>query len=159
MGLDCAIEYQRCDMSWRPKREKLDPNQASATDFAVLQDGNFYVSGEAGARKSVVLAGSGATGSDMVATVDYHSSGGYENLRGAKPVGGVETMAMPQRDDPPSRCALRMTSTIEAIKRLDACGRLRALLQRPATQARLRLGRWRLKSAEVWYNFTMSGKE
>ena len=26
-------------------------------------------------------------------------------------------MAMPQRDDPPSRCALRGTSTIEAIKR------------------------------------------
>ena len=34
--------------------------------------------------------------------------------------GGVETMAMPQRDDPPSRCALRRTGTIEAIKRLDA---------------------------------------
>ena len=46
-----------------------------------------------------------ATGSDMVATV----AGGYENLRGANPVGGVESMAMPQRDD-----------TIEAIKRLDA---------------------------------------
>ena len=29
-------------------------------------------------------------------------------------------MAMPQRDDPPSRCALRRTSTIEAIKRLDS---------------------------------------
>ena len=29
-------------------------------------------------------------------------------------------MAMSQRDDPPSRCALRRTSTIEAIKRLDA---------------------------------------
>ena len=29
-------------------------------------------------------------------------------------------MAMPQRDDPPSRCALRRTRTIEAIKRLDA---------------------------------------
>ena len=28
-------------------------------------------------------------------------------------------MTMPQRDDPPSRCALRRTSTIEAIKRLD----------------------------------------
>ena len=50
---------------------------------------------------------SGATGSDMVATVDYHSSGGYENLRGVNPVDGVETVAMPQRDDPPSRCALR----------------------------------------------------
>ena len=43
-------------------------------------------------------------------------------------------MAMPQRDDPPSRCALRRTSTIEAIKRLDACGRLRAL----------RVRRWRI---------------
>ncbi len=29
-------------------------------------------------------------------------------------------MAMPQRDDPPSRCALRRTGTIEVIKRLDA---------------------------------------
>ena len=29
-------------------------------------------------------------------------------------------MAMSQRDDPPSRCTLRRTSTIEAIKRLDA---------------------------------------
>ena len=29
-------------------------------------------------------------------------------------------MAMLHRDDPPSRCALRRTSTIEAIKRLDA---------------------------------------
>ncbi len=28
-------------------------------------------------------------------------------------------MAMPQRDNPPSRCALRRTSTLEAIKRLD----------------------------------------
>lgn len=26
-------------------------------------------------------------------------------------------MAMPQRDDPPSRCALRRTSTIEALNR------------------------------------------
>ena len=51
-------------------------------------------------------------------------------------------MAMPQRDE-----------TIEAIKRLEppsrvrygapgTCGCLRALLQRPATQARLRLGRY-----------------
>lgn len=56
----------------------------------------------------------GATGLDMVATVDYHSSGGYENLRGANPVGGVETMAMPQRDD-----------TIEAIKRLEPPSRVR----------------------------------
>ena len=29
-------------------------------------------------------------------------------------------MAMPQRDDPPSRCALRRTSTIEAIVRIGA---------------------------------------
>ena len=34
-------------MSWLPKREKLDPKQASAIDFAVAQGGNFYVSGEA----------------------------------------------------------------------------------------------------------------
>ena len=54
-------------------------------------------------------------------------------------------MAMPQRDDPPSRCALRRTGTIEAIKRLEppsrvryggpgACGRLCAL----------RVRRWRI---------------
>lgn len=42
-------------MSWLPKREKLDPKLVSAIDFAMAQDGNFYVSGEAGARKSVVL--------------------------------------------------------------------------------------------------------
>jgi len=42
-------------MSWLPKTEKLDPKRASAIDFAVAQDGNFYVSGEAGAGKSVVL--------------------------------------------------------------------------------------------------------
>ena len=41
------------------------------------------------------------------------------DARGADSIGGVETMAMPQRDDPPSRCALRRTGTIEAIKRLD----------------------------------------
>ena len=44
------------DMSWLPKREKLDPKQASAFDFVVAQGGNFYVSGEAGPGKSVVLA-------------------------------------------------------------------------------------------------------
>ena len=33
-------------MSWLPKRAKLDQKQASAIDFAVAQDGNFYVSGE-----------------------------------------------------------------------------------------------------------------
>ena len=34
-------------------------------------------------------------------------------------------MAMPQRDDPHSRCALRRTSTIEAIKRLEPPSRVR----------------------------------
>ena len=42
-------------MSWLPKTEKLDPKRASAIDFAVAQDGNFYVSGEVGTGKSVVL--------------------------------------------------------------------------------------------------------
>ena len=40
-------------MNWFPKREKIDPKLVSAIDFAMAQDGNFYVSGEAGARKSV----------------------------------------------------------------------------------------------------------
>lgn len=35
-------------MSWLPNGEKLDPKQASAIDFAVARDGNFYVSGGAG---------------------------------------------------------------------------------------------------------------
>ena len=43
-------------MSWQPKRDKLDPVQASAVDFAVAQEGNFYIKGEAGTGKSVVLA-------------------------------------------------------------------------------------------------------
>ena len=34
-------------------------------------------------------------------------------------------MAMPQRDDPPSRCALRRTGTIEAIKKLESPSRMR----------------------------------
>ncbi len=34
-------------------------------------------------------------------------------------------MAMPQRDDPPSCCALRRTSTIEAIKKLEPPSRVR----------------------------------
>ena len=42
-------------MSWLPKRDKLDPVQASAIDFAVAQEGNFYIKGEAGTGKSVVL--------------------------------------------------------------------------------------------------------
>ena len=64
-------------------------------------------------------------------------------------------MAMPQRDD-----------TIEAIKRLDAlleyavmhgdeeeAERIREELRRLTVD-----GRWCLKSAAVWYNFTMSGR-
>ena len=43
-------------MSWLPKRDKLDPKQASAIDFAVVQEGSFYINGEAGTGKSVVLA-------------------------------------------------------------------------------------------------------
>ena len=65
-------------------------------------------------------------------------------------------MAMPQRDDPPSRCALRRTGTIEAIKRLDACGRLRAL----------RVRRWRISppkrsfcGASLEYAFMHGGEE
>ena len=38
-------------MSGLPKREKLDPVQASAIDFAVAQEGNFYIKGEAGTGK------------------------------------------------------------------------------------------------------------
>ena len=43
-------------MRWTSKRRRLDPYEASAIDFAVAQGGNFYVSGEAGAGRSVVLA-------------------------------------------------------------------------------------------------------
>ena len=43
-------------MSWLPKRDELDPVQAAAIDFAVAQEGNFYIKGEAGTGKSVVLA-------------------------------------------------------------------------------------------------------
>ena len=43
-------------MSWLPKRDKLDPVQASAIDFVMAQEGNFSIKGEAGTGKSVVLA-------------------------------------------------------------------------------------------------------
>ena len=39
-------------MSWLPKRDNLDPVQASAIDFAVAQEGSFYIKGEAGTGKS-----------------------------------------------------------------------------------------------------------
>ena len=35
-------------MSWLPKRDKFDPVQAAAVDFAVAQKRNFYIKGEAG---------------------------------------------------------------------------------------------------------------
>ena len=35
-------------MSKLPKRDKLDPVQASAIDFAEAQEGNVYIKGEIG---------------------------------------------------------------------------------------------------------------
>ena len=35
-------------MSGLPKRDKLDPVQASAIDFAVAQEGDFYIKGGPG---------------------------------------------------------------------------------------------------------------
>lgn len=43
-------------MSWLSTRDKFDPQQASVIDIAVAQEGNFYIKGEAGTGKSVVLA-------------------------------------------------------------------------------------------------------
>jgi superfamily I DNA/RNA helicase len=43
-------------MSWLPSIEKLDPKQRSTVDFVVAQDENFYLEGEAGTGKTVVLA-------------------------------------------------------------------------------------------------------
>ena len=43
-------------MSWLPKRDKLNPVQASAIDFVVARVVDFYIKGEAGMGKSVVLA-------------------------------------------------------------------------------------------------------
>ena len=40
-------------MSWLPKRDKLDPMQASAIDLAVAQEGNFYIKGEVGTARFV----------------------------------------------------------------------------------------------------------
>ena len=47
-------------------------------------------------------------------------------------------MAMPQRDDPPSRCALRRTRKIEAIKRLDLLLEYAVMHNDEAEAARLR---------------------
>ena len=38
-------------MSWLPKRDKLDPVQASAIDFVVVQEGYFDMKGEVGMGK------------------------------------------------------------------------------------------------------------
>ena len=46
-------------------------------------------------------------------------------------------MVMPQRDDPPSRCALRRTGTIEAIKRRAAAGK-KAAEEKKKAEARAR---------------------
>ena len=35
-------------MSRLPKRDKFDPVQSLAIDFAAAQEGNFYIKGEAG---------------------------------------------------------------------------------------------------------------
>jgi ABC-type molybdenum transport system ATPase subunit/photorepair protein PhrA len=39
-----------------PSIEKLDPKQRSTVDFVVAQDENFYLEGEAGTGKTIVLA-------------------------------------------------------------------------------------------------------
>ena len=44
------------NMSGLPKRDKLDPVQAAAMDFAVAQEGDSSIKGEAGTGKSFVLA-------------------------------------------------------------------------------------------------------
>jgi len=43
-------------MGWLPERDKLDKQQNSTVDFVVAYDGNFFIKGEAGTGKSVVLA-------------------------------------------------------------------------------------------------------
>ena len=40
-------------MSWLPKRDKLDPVQASAVDFVVAHEGSFSVKGKAGTARIV----------------------------------------------------------------------------------------------------------
>ena len=54
-------------MNCLPKREKLDPKQASAIDFAVAQYGNFYVSGEAGTEN---VCRAGASSNDIIESED-----------------------------------------------------------------------------------------
>ena len=56
LSISRMAQAERSNMSWLPKRDKLDPVQASAVDFVVAQEGNFYIKGEAGTGKSVELA-------------------------------------------------------------------------------------------------------
>ena len=42
-------------MSWLPKRDKFDSVQASAIDFAVAQEGNFYIKGAPGAGNDDII--------------------------------------------------------------------------------------------------------
>ena len=42
-------------MSWLPKRDKLDPVQASAVDFVVAQEASFYIKGETGAGNDDII--------------------------------------------------------------------------------------------------------
>ena len=44
-------------MSGLPKRDKIDPAQASVIDFIVAQYGNFYISGEAGTGNDGIIGG------------------------------------------------------------------------------------------------------
>lgn len=52
------MQYSRMVMERNKIRKVICAREESVIDFAVAQERNFYVSGEAGARKSVVLAGS-----------------------------------------------------------------------------------------------------
>ena len=47
LSINRMPQGERNNMSCLPKREKLDPVQASAIGFAVAQEGNFYIKGEA----------------------------------------------------------------------------------------------------------------
>ena len=42
-------------MSWLPKRDKFDPMQASAVDFVVAQEGNFFIKSEAGTENDDII--------------------------------------------------------------------------------------------------------
>ena len=58
-------------MSWLPKRDKLDPVQASAIDFAVAQEGNFYFFLSLCYRTRVTVKVGPLFGSDWTAMVPW----------------------------------------------------------------------------------------